>query len=201
MSGNDEQGDMGRIEIPLPQGPRNPLEGFLRPQLPEQVGEVDIDEKTKEVLLGLNNKLLRALAQIMITPDRKPPDTTALWNEALGHLAAQARFIRDAEGKFHLEGIQYEEFLTQAEPLFVNLRNWAGIFSAMGEALNLGALLIASLHGDVANHLGRDDLKTLVPEDQLQMFRIEYEAKNLESMKGVFATEPQQGERPAQGFV
>jgi len=209
MSGNNEFGmaphrdedDEDTIEMPLPNNPRNPHE-FMMPQMPEQIGEVDIDAKAREVLLGLDKKLLKELMPIMLTPDRKPPDVTALWNEALGQLAALSRFVRDRDGKFYDDGIHFEEFLTQAEPLFVQLQNWAGIFKALGEVLGLGALLVASLHGDVKNHLGRENLKTLVPEDYLQLFRMQYEANKLESMKGIFANEPARGRgNQSQGFV
>jgi len=204
MSGNREFGRPPQPEgdaCPLPENPRNPFD-FMMPQAPVQVGEVDIDAKAREVLLGLDKMILRELAPIMLTPDRKPPDATALWNEALGQLASLSRFVRDADGKFYDDGIQFEEFLTQSEPMFVQLQNWSGIFKALGEVLGLGALLIASLHGDVKNHLERDDLKTLIPEDYLQLFRMQYEAQKLQSMKGIFANEPARGEgEQSQGFV
>lgn len=202
MSGNREFGRPPQDDAcPMPQNPRNPFE-FMTPQVPEQIGEVDIDAKAREVLLGLDKMILRELAPVMLTRDRKPPDATALWNEALGQLASLSRFVRDADGKFYDDGIHFEEFLIQSEPLFVQLQNWSGIFKALGEVLGLGGLLIASLHGDVKNHLDRDDLKTLIPEDYLQLFRMQYEAKKLQSMKGIFANEPATGAgEQSQGFV
>jgi hypothetical protein len=197
MSGND---DRRRQQGIAPPHDANPFGGMM--QLPEQIGEVNIDEKGREVLLGLDNKILRQLKEVMLTKDRNPPDAGALWTEALGILHSMERFVRDGEGKFHIGGIQWEEFLREAEPTFVRLQNWSGIIKAMGDALGLGALLIASLHGDVIKHLNRNDLRTLVPEDQLQMFRIMFESNFLESMKGIFAIPPQEpGQQPTQGFV
>ena len=192
MSGNNEFGveprDVieGDIENPTPQVPRNPFE-FLMPPLPEVVGEVNVDDKAREVLLGLDKKILRELSKAIASPDRKPPDLNALWNEALGLMSSLSRFVRDRNGKYYDDGIHYEEFLSQAEFVFDALEKWGGILKTLGHALDLGGLLIGSLFYDVRDLLDRGDLKFKIPEDVIMRFRYEYESKNLESMKNAFA--------------
>lgn len=206
MSGNDEVRRQTRP--PMVQDRQDnghdedtPYEEFMAPRLPEQIGEVNIEEKAREVLLGLDHKLLKHLAPVMLTKDRKPPDATALWVEAMSHLNSFSRFVRDAAGKYYLDGIHFEDFIREAEPMVTRLQNWSGIFSAMGETLMLGACLLASLHGDTIKYLHRDELKTLMPEEALQAFRVMYESKHLESMKNVFATEPTEQHGQTQGVV
>ncbi len=174
--------------------------GVPVPAIPEQTGEVDLDEKTREVLLGLGNKVERHMKENLLATGGQIPDFNALLGESIGMLNSMDRFIR-ANGQYHADGVDWADLVKQIEPLYVKLQNWQGIFQSTATAMEIGRLLLASLHADIiaAKELTKEDgtaMIKLAPDALIAMFRLNYESKNLESMRGAFPEQPQIPQQP-----
>lgn len=174
----------GGVQIPMP-------------QLPEQTGNVDLDEKTREILLGLGNKVERHTQENLLTPGRAIPDLTVLHSEAIQMMNSLKRFIRDSDGNFYENGVDWAELVKEIEPMFVKIQEWQGIFQVVASSMDIGRMLMASLHADIIDNK-EFELRKLVKEDLLQLFRINYEAKHLRSMANAFPDQanPQDQQEP-----
>ena len=187
----------------------NPFEGgqfpggVPVPVIPEETGEVDLDDKTREVLLGLGNKVERHMKENLLATGGQIPDFNALLSESIGMLNSMERFIR-LNGRYLEGGVDWADLVKQIEPLYVKLQNWQGIFNSTATAMEIGRLLLASLHADIiaVKELTKEDgtaMVKLAPDALIAMFRLNYESKNLESMKGAFPEQPDTQEQPQQG--
>lgn len=165
------------------------------PQIPEQTGNVDLDEKTREVLMGLGNKVRRHAQESLLTPGRELPDLTALFDEGVQMMNSMGRFIRDENGSFYEDGVNWDELVKEIEPMFVKMQEWQGIFQVVASSMDIGRMLMASLHADIIDDKDLE-LRKLVPEQMIQLFRLNYEAKHLRSMTNAFPN--QEGTSDAQ---
>jgi hypothetical protein len=168
------------------------------PQIPEQTGNVDLDEKTREVLMGLGNKVERHTQENLLTPGRAVPDLTVLYKETVEMLNSMDRFVRDSNGRFYEDGIPWDELVKEIEPMFVKIQAWQGIFQVVASSMDIGRMLMASLHADIIDNK-EFDLRKLVPEEMIQLFRVNYESKFLRSMANAFPdlqTNPQEQQGP-----